>query len=75
MHNCVLLCKLLVYSQHLVSAHGTVKYSKVRTFLRKNQASINMYKSIATSCNNTIRLTGNHLIYAKKHLMDKFIPM
>ena len=42
---------------------GKISYSEVRTFLTKDSSGINMFKSITTSMNRTITLTGNHLIY------------
>ena len=53
---------------------GTLKYSEVTAFMEKRQISMSMYKSI-TAWNKTISLTENHLIYARKKSMDKFIPM
>ena len=42
----------------------------------KNQhAATSIYKSIRTSKNNTISLTGNHLIYGKKNSGGKFTTM
>ena len=35
----------------------------------------NKYQSITTSSNATITLTGNHLIYAKTYLSDRFNAM
>ena len=54
---------------------GKISYSEVRTFLMKDYSVINMYKSITTSMNRTITLTGNHLIYAKIDKGNQFYPM
>ena len=54
---------------------GKISYSEVRAFLMKESSAINMHKSITTSMNSTITLTGNHLIYAKNRNADQFYPM
>ena len=59
----------------LVSQSGRLTYSKVITFLKKQPKTSNMYKSITTSGNKTINLSGNHLIYGRKSSSDKFNPM
>ena len=58
-----------------VSPSGRLTYSKVSTFLKKQYETINMYKSIKTSGNKTISLSGNHLIYGRKTAVGKFNPM
>ena len=50
-------------------------YSEVRTFMMEDHTVINDYMSITTSWNNTISLTGNHLIYARKNSTKKFNPV
>ena len=57
-----------------VSAVGVVTYSEVKTFFKK-RSSISMYKLITTNMNNTISLSGDHLIYAKKNENGIFQPM
>ena len=54
---------------------GKISYSEVRTFLMKESSVINMFKSITTSMNSTVTLTGNHLIYAKNGKANQFYPM
>ena len=54
---------------------GSIVYSEVKSFLDKQSAPVSMYKSITTSNNKTITLSGSHLIYARKTLDVKFIPM
>ena len=54
---------------------GKISYSEVRTFLTKDSSVINMFKSITTSMNRTITLTGNHLIYAKNGNANQFYLM
>ena len=54
---------------------GKISYSEVRTFLMKDSSVTNMFKSITTSMNRTINLTGNHLIYAKNGNANQFYPM
>ena len=65
----------LLLFNYLVSPDGTIEFSEVRTFLEKKVEVTNTYKSITTSRNNTISLTGNHLIYTKKSHIDKFVAM
>ena len=60
---------------NLVLQGGRIIYSEVRAFLMKESSVINMHKSITTSMNSTITLTGNHLIYAKNGNADQFYPM
>ena len=59
----------------LVSSRGNLMYSEVRTFRQKQNAVTSVYKSITTAENNTISLSGNHLIYARKSCNGKFNPM
>ena len=50
-------------------------YSEVTTFM-KNQATVrSMYKQITTSLNQTINLSADHLIYAKRNATRIFFPM
>ena len=58
----------------IVSENGMVTYSEVKAFLKKEPDGVLEYKSI-TSCNETLTLTGNHLLYAKDKSVDKFHPM
>ena len=50
-------------------------YSKVTILMEKRHNVTCMYRIITTEFNRTISLTGNHLIYTRKHSSDKFIPM
>ena len=56
----------------VVSSTGT--YSEVKAFLQRQPNILYQYKSIATM-KETIILSGNHLIYARKNLDDQFNPM
>ena len=58
-----------------VSADGKEMYSKIRTFVKRDPVSITKYKSITTSCNKSISLSGNHLIYVRKGPEGKFNAM
>ena len=49
-------------------------YSEVKAFLKKEQNVITQYKSIVTM-NKTLTLSADHLVYARKRLVDKFYPM
>ena len=69
-----LFFKYEVLIQYLVSSEGRLTYGEVRVLLQKNQGLTSFYKSITTSSNNTIRLTGNHLIYARTTSAEFFLP-
>ena len=58
-----------------VSSGGSLIYSEVRTFLKKDPAVTNKYKSVTSVGNNTISLTGNHPLYARKSCTEKFSIM
>ena len=66
---------LNIYSEYPVSEDGSMVYSEVRTFMDKNPAVTNPYRSITTLGNKTISLTGNHPLYARKSSTEKFIVM
>ena len=51
------------------------RYNKVTAFIRKKSINTSSYKSILTSCNKTIRLTGSYLIYSRKEHYQTFIQM
>ena len=70
-----LLTNIFPSIYHSVSSEGRLQYSEVRTFLQKQDSVIGVYRSITTSGNSTISLSGNHLIHAKKISNDKFTPM
>ena len=57
-----------------VSSTGTVKYSAITVFLKNQPKRVTEYKSIAT-LNETLTLSGNHLIYARKSVDDQYNPM
>ena len=63
------------FSSCLVSADGMIAFSEIQTFIEKEHAISRRYKSITTNLNTTVSLTSNHLIYARKNVMDKFHPM
>ena len=53
---------------------GLLKYSDVRTFIKKQPTIMAMYKSISTSLKD-IRISGNHLIFARKNTNGNFHPV
>ena len=57
-----------------VSSSGTVKYSVIKAFLKNQPKRVTEYKLIAT-LNETLTLSGNHLIYARKSVDDQYNPM
>ena len=68
---------LIMYLLYFVKAsqNGGVAFSEVRTFLEKSPDMVTQYKSIITFWNQSLSLTRNHLIYARKSFTDKFNPM
>ena len=65
----------ILYSNiYLATSDGSLTYSEVISFVEKQHALTTMFKSITTSFNNTVTLTGNHLIYARRSSVEKFIP-
>ena len=59
----------------LVLSDGRIINSKVKAFVQNQPTVTDVYKSITTSKNKTIHLTGNHLIYARKGSAGKFSMM
>ena len=59
---------------HAVSSTGTVVYSEVKTFLKKQPNIITKYLSIVIR-NESLTLTENHMVYARKNFVDYFMPM
>ena len=43
--------------------------------MKKQQIGIAMYKTLTTSKNKTVQLSGDHLIYARKNSFNKYHPM
>ena len=72
--NHLLFVKFCVIS-YIVSSSGVLIYSEVKTFLKTQSDVIINYNSITTSLNETLIVTGNHLIYARRCFNDKFNPM
>ena len=58
-----------------VMSNGRLAFSEVLSFLEKKAAQISKYKSITTSSNTTIQLSGNHLMYAQKGSKSKYNAM
>ena len=65
--------KVILFCVLLVSSVGTVTYSEVRTFLKKQPNIMTQYMSILTM-NATLAVTGNHLIYSRKTYAEELIP-
>ena len=59
----------------VVSSTGSVIYSEVRMFLQKQPFVLGSYLSIETSSNESLRMSGNHLVYARESSIDEFNPM
>ena len=60
---------------YTVSSNGNVTYSKVMTFLQSDPNIVAKYMSITTSCNKSLTLSGNHLVYARKYSTNEFNTM
>ena len=56
------------------SSTGEATYAEVTAFLKKRPNAVVQYTSIVTS-NETLTLTGNHLVYARSHFENQFKPM
>ena len=65
----------LYFLGHTVSHSGNIVYSEIRGFMKKQHTGIVMYKTLTTSKNKTIQLSGDHLIYARKTSLNKYHPM
>ena len=57
-----------------VSSDGRITYSKVKTFIEKQNTTTGRYRAITTFWNNTIILSKSHLIYGRKTYTEKFQP-
>ena len=69
-------CFLHIYFPYItVTPYGGVTYSEVKIFLVKQPDVVTEYRTITTSSNRTISLSGNHLIYTHESGSDKFLPM
>ena len=62
------------FNFYTVSSTGMVTYSEVRAFLEKESDIMIQCKSIST-VNETLILTGNHLIFAREKFASQFNPM
>ena len=60
---------------HTVSSTGYVTYNEVRIFVEKHHAAVLKCQSITTLCNQTLKLSQNHLVYARKFYSDDFNAM
>ena len=67
--------KIITTDLSAVSPEDTVTYGEVLTFMNKQPNTILVYKVITTSMDNSIILSGNHVIYARKSNKEKFVPM
>ena len=64
----------LLFSFDAVTSTGSVTYSEITAFIKKEPNLITHYKTITTA-NETLTLTGNHLIYARRSFGCQFNPM
>ena len=65
---------IILFKFNTVSSSGTVTYSEVKAFLENKPDTMIEFKSIAT-INETLILTGNHLIFARQKFAAQFNPM
>ena len=65
----------MVFISSPVSPGGYISYSEIKSFLDIKPATVVMFKSITTSGNKTINLSGKHLIYEKESWTGKFNPL
>ena len=71
----VIFCGCDFVISYKVSASGKVIHSKVVAFFKKLPNMITQYKSITTFGNESLIVSGDHLVYAKVSLADQFKPM
>ena len=62
--------KVIFYDTY--AAGGNRKYKEVTAFMKKQPTLTALYKSITTSCNKTVRLSEDHLIYARQGYAETF---
>ena len=67
---CISITMLLVY--YAVSSTGSVTYSEVKTFLEKDPTVVKQYQAITTLCNESLILSGNHNVFARKYSSEEF---
>ena len=67
--------KLIATNSPAVSPDGTITHSQVLTFMKKQPKTITMYNEITTSGDNSIILSGDHVMYARKSDKEKFMAM
>ena len=65
----------IIFVYHAVSSTGEMTYSEVIAFLKKDPTTLIEYQLITTSYNESVILSGDHLIYARKLGSDEFNPM
>ena len=73
-HICQILRICIFLFIDTVSSTGKVTHSEVIAFLEKKPDIMAEFKSI-TTINETIILTGNHLVFARERFSTQFIPM
>ena len=71
---CIFIIQIY-FSFHTGNSHGSLTYSEIKVFMKRQPTDITMYKSITTSSNQTINISGNHIIYRRKSATDKFNPV
>ena len=57
------------------ASNGKTTYRAVKSFLKRQPAVIMNYRTITTFRNETLSLSGSHLIYARQISNAKFTPM
>ena len=60
---------------NVVFSTGSVIYSEVSTFLKKEPLVIVRYLAITTFHNVSLTLSPDHLVYARKYAQVEFYPM
>ena len=58
-----------------MSSTGEMTYSEVIAFLKKNPTALMEYQLITTLHNESIVLSGDHLIFVRKYGSDEFNAM
>ena len=66
------LQSILFFLFEIATSAATVTYSEIITFIEKKPNVVVNFKSITTSQNETLTLSGKHLIFARGSSSNKF---
>ena len=75
LHLAVIFYSLYILGFHIVSSTGSLIYTEVTAFLKRQLNMITNYKSITTSSHKSLTLSADHLMYARKFHNVQFNPL